>query len=92
MQDEKKVTSAFVQTVAGAEYALEYLLRSRKGPAGSIIYGVTIQSGHDNEIETESTDVSTGEEQTLFLIERLARHFVFPCTLHDILDDMQFRP
>ena len=89
--NQTTITRSYVLTPEGVEYTLKYSLASGRNAAGDTEYGVTVEL-HTTRAEAETSAsesrlVSTDEKAVLNLIDLLARGFVFPDSLGDILED-----
>ena len=89
MYSEKIISQSHVLSENGMEYTLEYYIFSESIENGNALYGAKIVQYSDESTTSASATISLEEEHTLQTILHFAKNFVFPNSLHDIIEDMQ---
>jgi len=89
MRMEKQITQSYVLLENGEAHTLLYYIVSEASQDGGVLYGIKIVQQHDGHTASASAVISPREEQTLQTIFFLAKNFVFPVSLPDIIEDMR---
>jgi len=86
---QKQITQSHVMLENGTEYILEYHIFSENAQDDDTFYGVKITQHSGGSITSESARISSDEEYATQTILLFAKNFVFPGSLHDLIEDMR---
>ena len=85
--NRKSITQSYVLAPDGSEYMLKCYLTTDAGQNAE--YGVTIEVHSLGQSASETRFFASEESAALKVIDLLARGFVFPSTMDDVLEDLQ---
>ena len=83
---QKQITQSYVLLENDKKHILEYHIFS-ENENGDTFYGVKITQYNGGFITSESARISPDEEYTMQTILLFAKNFVFPSSLHDLIED-----
>lgn len=89
MKKQELVTQSYVMLPDETGHTLKYYLVKSEAP-GKDSYGVVIESYLDRNLRESATAYFMQAESTVReYIDRFAMNFLFPCSLTDVVEDMQ---
>lgn len=87
MQAEVLITRSYVRGENDEEHVISYYLRREKMPDGMTFYGLRIEQMTEDTVNSRQELFEEDEEMAIEIIHKLARNFVFPDSLKELIYD-----
>jgi len=89
MYKEKQTSQSYVLDETGSVHMLEYYIFSTSTQSDGPFYGIKVTQYNDDQITSESAAISSNEDRVLRTVQLYAKNFVFPCSLHELVEDIR---